>query len=139
MIEVDTAVGTGMKATCTRDELLRHLGVVSRAVSTRMTVQILSGVKLTAAEGRLELAATDMELSLRSSFEAEIGDEGVVVVPGKTFVDEGQLEFSWDFGDGTTGSGRVVDHPYQSSGRFDSLLTVRNRATGRSAIPTVAA
>jgi DNA polymerase III subunit beta len=87
MIEVDTAVGTGMKATCTRDELLRHLGVVSRAVSTRMTVQILSGVRLAAAEGRLELAATDMELSLRSGFEAEIGDEGVVVVPGKTFVD----------------------------------------------------
>jgi DNA polymerase-3 subunit beta len=87
MIEVDTAVGTGMKATCTRDELLRHLGVVSRAVSTRMTVQILSGVKLAAAAGRLELAATDMELSLRSGFEAEIADEGVVVVPGKTFVD----------------------------------------------------
>jgi DNA polymerase III subunit beta len=87
MIEVDTAVGTGMKATCTRDELLRHLGVVSRAVSTRMTVQILSGIRLAAAEGRLELAATDMELSLRSGFEAEIGDEGVVVVPGKTFLD----------------------------------------------------
>jgi DNA polymerase III subunit beta len=87
MIEVDTVVGTGMKATCARDELLRHLGVVSRAVSTRMTVQILSGVKLAAADGRLELAATDMELSLRSGFEAEIGDEGVVVVPGKTFVD----------------------------------------------------
>jgi DNA polymerase III subunit beta len=76
-----------MKITCTRDDLLRHLGVVSRAVSMRMTVQILSGVRLTAAEGRLELAATDMELSLRSSFETEVGDEGVVVVPGKTFVD----------------------------------------------------
>jgi DNA polymerase III subunit beta len=87
MIEVDAAVGTGMKVTCTRDELLRHLGVVSRAVSTRMTVQILSGVRLAAAEGRLELAATDMELSLRSSFETGVGDEGVVVVPGKTFVD----------------------------------------------------
>src|SRR5215212_2973233 len=87
MIEVDTVVGTGMKATCARDELLRHLGVVSRAVSTRTTVQILSGIRLSAAEGRLELAATDMELSLRSGFEAEIADEGVVVVPGKTFVD----------------------------------------------------
>jgi DNA polymerase-3 subunit beta len=87
MIEVDEAVGTGMKLTCTRDELLRHLGVVSRAVSARMTVQILSGVRLVAADGRLELAATDMELSLRSSFEAEIGDEGTAVVPGKTFFD----------------------------------------------------
>jgi DNA polymerase-3 subunit beta len=87
MIEVDAAVGTGMKVTCTRDELLRHLGVVSRAVSTRMTVQILSGIRLAAEGGRLELAATDMELSLRSAFETEVGDEGVVVVPGKTFVD----------------------------------------------------
>jgi DNA polymerase III subunit beta len=87
MIEVDTVVGTGMKVTCTRDELLRHLGVVARAVSTRMTVQILSGIRLTATEGQLQLAATDMELSLRSSFDADIGDEGVVVVPGKTFVD----------------------------------------------------
>jgi DNA polymerase-3 subunit beta len=76
-----------MKVTCARDELLRHLGVVSRAVSTRMTVQILSGIKLTAEEGRLELAATDMELSLRSAFDADIGDDGTVVVPGKTFVD----------------------------------------------------
>ena len=87
MIEVDEAVGTGMKITCTRDEPLRHLGVVSRAVSARMTVQILSGVRLAASGGRLELAATDMELSLRSSFDVEVGDEGVVVVPGKTFVD----------------------------------------------------
>jgi DNA polymerase-3 subunit beta len=91
MIEVDAAVGTGMKVTCTRDELLRHLGVVSRAVSTRMTVQILSGILLTAKEGRLELAATDMELSLRSSFDAEIADEGAVVVPGRLLVELARL------------------------------------------------
>jgi len=91
MIEVDAAVGTGMKVTCTRDELLRHLGVVSRAVSTRMTVQILSGILLTAGNGRLELAATDMELSLRSSFEVEIADEGAVVVPGRLLVELARL------------------------------------------------
>ena len=91
MIEVDAAVGTGMKVTCTRDELLRHLGVVSRAVSTRMTVQILSGILLTAGNGRLELAATDMEMSLRSSFEAEIADEGAVVVPGRLLVELARL------------------------------------------------
>ena len=91
MIEVDAAVGTGMKVTCTRDELLRHLGVVSRAVSTRMTVQILSGILLTAGDGRLELAATDMELSLRSSFEAEIADGGAVVVPGRLLVELARL------------------------------------------------
>ena len=91
MIEVDAAVGTGMKATCARDELLRHLGIVGRAVSTRMTVQILSGIKITAAAGRLELAATDMELSLRSSFDADVDDEGAVVVPGRLLLEIARL------------------------------------------------
>jgi DNA polymerase III subunit beta len=91
MIEVDAAVGTGMKITCTRDELLRHLGVVSRAVSTRMTVQILSGILLAAKDGRLEFAATDMELSLRTSFETEVADDGAVVVPGRLLVEIARL------------------------------------------------
>jgi DNA polymerase III subunit beta len=89
--EVDAAVGTGLKVTCARDELLRHLGIVSRAASTRMTVQILSGILITAREGRLELAATDMELSLRSSFDAEVAETGAVVVPARLLVEIARL------------------------------------------------
>src|SRR5207249_6047578 len=70
-----------------QDELAQKLGIVSRAVSTRATVQILSGVLLRAEGGRLHLAATDMELSLRSSLEAQVEGEGAVVVPGRLLVD----------------------------------------------------
>ena len=89
MIESNTMVGaeTGMKLVCQRDELSQKLGLVSRAVSTRASVQILSGVFLRTEGGRLHLAATDMELSLRSSLEAQIGGEGSVVVPGRLLVD----------------------------------------------------
>src|ERR687884_977803 len=89
MIESNTMVGTGtgMKVICRRDELTQKLAIVSRAVSTRASVQILSGVLLRAEAGRLHLAATDMELSLRSSLEAQIADEGAVVVPGRLLVD----------------------------------------------------
>jgi DNA polymerase-3 subunit beta len=89
MIESNTMVGTGMgmKVVCSRDELAQKLGVVVRAVSTRASVQILSGVLLRAENGRLHLAATDMELSLRSSLEAEVEGEGAVVVPGRLLVD----------------------------------------------------
>ena len=87
MMETNTIVGTGMKIVCQRDELSQKLGVVSRAVSTRASVQILSGVLLRAETGRLHLAATDMELSLRSSLEAQIEGEGAVVVPGRLLVD----------------------------------------------------
>ena len=79
--------GTGIKVTCDREELAQKLGVVARAVSTRSSVQILSGVLLRAEGGRLELSATDMELSLRTSLEARIEGEGAAVVPGRLFVD----------------------------------------------------
>jgi DNA polymerase-3 subunit beta len=89
MIESNTMVGTGtgMKVICSRDELTQKLGIVVRAVSTRASVQILSGVLLRAENARLHLAATDMELSLRSSLEAQVEGEGAVVVPGRLLVD----------------------------------------------------
>src|SRR5438105_5688152 len=89
MIESNAMVGTGtgIKIVCRQDELAQKLGVVSRAVSTRASVQILSGVLLQADGGRLHLAATDMELSLRSSLEAQIEGEGSIVVPGRLLVD----------------------------------------------------
>jgi DNA polymerase III subunit beta len=87
MIETNTMIGTGMKVVCSRDELAQKLGVVARAVSTRASVQILSGVLLRAEAGRLNLAATDMELSLRSSLDAQVEGDGAVVVPGRLLVD----------------------------------------------------
>src|SRR6266498_5818830 len=87
MIETNTVVGTGMKIICQREELTQKLGVVARAVSTRASVQILSGVLLRAEGGRLHLAATDMELSLRSSLDAQVEGDGAVVVPGRLLVD----------------------------------------------------
>src|ERR687887_262137 len=87
MIETNTMVGTGMKIVCQLDELSQKLGIVARAVSTRASVQILSGVLLRAEAGRLHLAATDMELSLRSSLDAQVEGDGAVVVPGRLLVD----------------------------------------------------
>src|SRR5918995_4580376 len=87
MIETNTMVGAGIKVVCQRGELTQRLGVVARAVSARASVQILSGVLLRAEAGRLHLAATDMELSLRSSFEAQVDGEGSVVVPGRLLVE----------------------------------------------------
>jgi DNA polymerase III subunit beta len=89
MIDSNTMVGagTGMKVLCRRDELSQKLGIVSRAVSMRASVQILSGVLLRTEAGRLNLAATDMELSLRSSLDARVEGDGAVVVPGRLLVE----------------------------------------------------
>src|SRR5438034_761962 len=91
MIETDIMVDTGMNVTCSRDELVAKLGIVSRAVSTRSSVQILAGIRLQAAGDELQLAATDMELSLRTSLDARVESEGAVVVPGRLLVDLARL------------------------------------------------
>jgi DNA polymerase III subunit beta len=92
MMEAEAVVAQGtLKASCPRDELTRALGIVSRGVSTRTTVQILAGILLRASGGKLELAATDMELSLRTSLEAEIEAEGAVVVPGRLLLELARL------------------------------------------------
>ena len=92
MTETDVvAIGSGMKVTVSRDELVQKLAVVSRAVSTRTTVLVLGGILMRAENGELHLAATDMELSLRTSLDAQVDGEGAVVVPGRLLVDLSRL------------------------------------------------
>ncbi|SRR6266508_225640 len=87
MIDTDIVVDTGLKLTCSREELTHRLGLVSRGVSTRASVLVLTGILLRAQGGRLHLASTDMELSLRSSLEADIEEDGAAVVPGRLLLD----------------------------------------------------
>jgi DNA polymerase-3 subunit beta len=92
MIGTEAVVAQGtLKAVCSRDELTRALGIVSRGVSTRTTVQILAGILIEATEGKLNLAATDMELSLRTSLEANVEADGSVVVPGRLLLELARL------------------------------------------------
>jgi PKD repeat protein len=46
-----------------------------------------------------------------------------------TFVPDSQLEYTWEFGDGATATGKVVEHAYPVAGTYTSKLTVRNTAT----------
>jgi DNA polymerase III subunit beta len=91
MIDTEMVVGTGLRITVSKDELVSALGVVSRAVSTRTSVQILSGILVEAQGSELRLAATDMELSLRATATAQIEGDGAIVLPGKTFADIARL------------------------------------------------
>jgi DNA polymerase-3 subunit beta len=91
MTEIETTVGSSVKITCAKEELTQALSLVGRAVSTRATVQVLGGVLLRASDGRMELSATDMELSLRLSVDAEVEGGGAVVAPGRLLVDLARL------------------------------------------------
>jgi DNA polymerase-3 subunit beta len=86
-MNTDLATVTELRATCARDDLAAALAVVARALSTRSAVQVLTGIHLQAEEGKLTLAATDMEVSLRASVTGDVTGEGAVVVPGRLLAD----------------------------------------------------
>src|SRR6476620_11084662 len=83
MIDSEIVMGTGLRITVAKDELAAKLAIVARGVSTRTAVLVLGGIQLRAKASRLPLAATDMELSLRTSLEGE----GTTVVPGRLLLD----------------------------------------------------
>jgi DNA polymerase III subunit beta len=87
MIDSETVVGSGLRITAEKDELAAKLGIVARGVSSRTAVLVLGGIQLRAEGGRLHLAATDMEVSLRASMDATVTGEGVVIVPGRLLLD----------------------------------------------------
>src|SRR5256884_8932216 len=88
MIDSETVLASGvLKLSASRDALADRLSLVARGVSTRTAVLVLGGIQLRAADGRLQLAATDMKLSLRASVDADVEGEGEVVVPGRLLLD----------------------------------------------------
>src|SRR5581483_6524665 len=91
MIESDIAVGADLRITCSKEDLVQGLALVGRAVSSRTSIQILSGILLEASGGEVRLAATDMELSLRATVAAQVSGDGAVVLPGRTLVDIARL------------------------------------------------
>ncbi len=87
MIDSETVLADVLKLRVSQEALVERLAVVARAVSTRAAVLVLGGIRLKIEAGHLELAATDMELSLRTTLEAEIDGDGEVVVPGRLLLD----------------------------------------------------
>jgi len=72
-----------LKLTTKREELVSKLSIVSRAVSTRAATQALSGVLLTASNGKVTLAATDLDMGLETTLDADVESEGSVLLPGR--------------------------------------------------------
>ncbi|MBN2861405.1 MAG: hypothetical protein JXK93_14150, partial [Sphaerochaetaceae bacterium] len=77
-----------MKFTMARGELFDTLGVVSRGLSSRSTLPILSGVLVSAdTSGSVVFQATDLEVSLRTTSAAAVDRAGESVIPGRLFTD----------------------------------------------------
>ena len=76
-----------MKLVIERSALLKSLGHVQSVVERRTTIPILSNVRLDAAKGALSLNATDMDLEIVDTAEADVGKTGSTTAPAHTLYD----------------------------------------------------
>jgi DNA polymerase-3 subunit beta len=79
--------GTPVKLTCNRRVLHDALQHVSRVVSGRTTLPILSNLLLEAGSGRLRVVAYDMEIGAQSAVPIEVEEEGALTVPARVLGD----------------------------------------------------
>ena len=77
-----------MKATIERSTLLRCLSHVQSVVERRNTIPILSNVLIEAAAGgALKIMATDLDLQIDESVEAQVETPGATTIPAHTLFD----------------------------------------------------
>ena len=72
-----------VKISVTKEDLSTGLQNVQNVVGTRSTLPILSNVLLVAGENKLELRATDLEVSIHSTVPAKVEREGASTLPAK--------------------------------------------------------
>src|SRR5512138_3463142 len=72
-----------MNLTISKEQLINGLQAVQNVVSTRTTLPILSNVLLRAQNDRLELTATDLDVTISCPVEAKVKKPGASTVPVK--------------------------------------------------------
>ena len=72
-----------MELVVRKSDLLRELQYFQGIVERKSTIPILANVLLEAADGKVRLLATDLEVSLRSTCEASIARGGALTLPAK--------------------------------------------------------
>lgn len=72
-----------MKVACLQESLQRALGQVSRAVATKTALPVLSNVLLSTDDGRLKVAATNLEIGITTWVDANVEEEGKITVDAR--------------------------------------------------------
>jgi len=72
-----------MKFKCNRDDFMSAISIAQRAVSTRTTLPILSGILISALDGMVCMTATDLEMGIECRFTCDVEDPGNTVVSAR--------------------------------------------------------
>lgn len=76
-----------LKLTCTQKELVKAIGESQKAVSSKTTVEVLRSFYLKAVNNTLTISGYDLELSISSTIDANVIEEGEVLIDARLFGD----------------------------------------------------
>ena len=76
-----------MQITCEQPELLKGVQAVSRAISTRTTMPILSNILLETTKDGVKLVATDLELGIQTMIPAVVKQGGAITLSARLFTE----------------------------------------------------
>ena len=74
-----------MKLICSKANLLKGVNIVSKAVPTRTTMNILECILIDASTDEIKFTANDMELGIETKIEGEIAEHGIIALDAKIF------------------------------------------------------
>lgn len=76
-----------MKFSVSQNELNKHINIAQRGISNKSTLQILEGILIDAKNNRLKLTSTDLEISIETILDANVIEEGKVVINSRILGD----------------------------------------------------
>lgn len=74
-----------MKITCSKNNLLKGVNTVMKAVPSKTTMPILECILIDASAGEIKFTANDMELGIETKVEGEIIEKGIVALEARLF------------------------------------------------------
>ncbi|MCA1670049.1 MAG: hypothetical protein LC793_22210 [Thermomicrobia bacterium] len=79
--DIPTSGSSGMKVSVSQENLHRALGQVMRAVASKTTLPVLNNILLVTENGKLKLAATNLELAITAWVSCTVAQDGAVTIP----------------------------------------------------------
>ena len=134
-----------MKIICNQKLLAHKIGISQKAINGKTTLELLKGILISAKDNQLKLTGYDLEIGIETYAQAEIIEEGEIVVNARLFGDiirklpDSFVEIETD--NDSYGTSKN-DSPDGFAGSSDHLLHIGKREKGDwdgnlpSALPT---
>ncbi len=76
-----------MKFICDKKLLTDSINIVSKAINTTSTMDILKGIKVDVKDSLITFTGNDLDMSIQSTFDAQVREEGSLILDSRIFGD----------------------------------------------------